>query len=158
MVVNGLKLPDAFVQFLEEHGYSDWELKGNVDAYGHPLEEATFVPYNSVEWMEQETAPLAQYFGPADLAGYSPEVQAKVRAELAVVPPGFLPEIADFSQIVRFGTSPSGEPYCFDFRENSQEPSIIHFPDVGSRWRRIAPNFETFISMFEDRAEDEKKM
>jgi hypothetical protein len=154
MIVNGLKLPPSFTEFVQEHGYSDWHLKEDIDAYGYPL-EAHFVPLDHLETIAARTAELAQDFGPPDLSGYSPEIQAKVRAELDTVPPGFVPEITDFSKIVQFGTSPTGEPFCFDFRENSQEPGVICFPDRDARWRRIAPDFETFIRLFEGDSDDD---
>ena len=34
MTVNGLQLPASFAEFFEEHRYSNWELKENVDAFG----------------------------------------------------------------------------------------------------------------------------
>ena len=78
-----------------------------------------------------------------------------MKADLEAVHPGFLPTITDYSQIVQFGRSPIGPAYCFHFRENLQEPSVIHMPTGELRWRWMAPNFETFIGLFEGYGQEE---
>jgi hypothetical protein len=155
MTVNGLQFPASFAEFYEENRYSNWDLKENVDAYGNPLETG-FEPLDTVERMEEDTAGLARY-GPPDLSTYSPEIQKRVSEELETMRPGFLPVITDFSKIVCFGRTSAGEPFCFDFREDARESSVIHFDDRYARWRKIAPNFDAFISLFERYEEEEEE-
>src|SRR5438034_453169 len=56
---------------------------------------------------------------------------------------GFIPFITDFSEIVQFGYAGDGAAYCFDYRENPDEPSIIHWNEA--YWRRVAPHFQYFL-------------
>jgi hypothetical protein len=81
------------------------------------------------------------------VAGYLPEGIAAGEARYARRP-GFLPFITDFSKIVHFGKAPDeGEPYCFDYRENADEPGVIHWQLT--YWRRFAPNFDSCMSLFD---------
>jgi hypothetical protein len=149
MTVNGLKLPASFVEFFEREGSTGWELKERVDAYGNPL-GIDFEPLDSVEGMEEDTALLAEYFGPPEQ--YEEQITPEIRKsmeEQRAGDPGFLFDITDFSKIVQFGRSAGGAPFCFDFRDNRQEPSVILHDDRYGRWRRVAPNFDTFISLWE---------
>jgi SMI1/KNR4 family protein SUKH-1 len=149
MVVNGLKLPDSFVEFRHrDNGRFDWTLKGDVDAYGRPC-GLVFFPYRTPEEIEWETSTLAEYFSPVWSPEYSPADEERRRARCEAELPGFLPDITDFSKIVWFGRTPTGCPVCFDFRENLQEPSIIYCPDMYSLWRRVAPDFETLVALLE---------
>jgi hypothetical protein len=54
---------------------------------------------------------------------------------------------------VRFGTSISGECYCFDFGAGSTEPSVVTWPTGDCYWRRVAPNFAAFMALFIDARE-----
>jgi hypothetical protein len=74
------------------------------------------------------------------------EEQIAKRNAAAADWPGAIPYIRDFSQIVQFGRSGSGEAFCFDFRDNRQEPSVIFWDDC--YWRRVASDFEIFIDLF----------
>lgn len=150
MTVNGLQLPTAFERFLEEHRYSSWDSIGKADAYGHPL-EADFMALSSVERMEQKTAGLARDFGTGT---WSPE-ELERYTERERGSPGFIPYIDDFSRIICFGRTAAGAPFCFDFRDDPEVPSVIHWTDRGSYWRRIAPNFDAFISLFEKYEEED---
>ena len=58
-----------------------------------------------------------------------------------------IPYIADFSQVVCFGFGSEGDPYCFDYREDRDQPSIIYWADA--YWRRVAPDFETLLTLIE---------
>jgi hypothetical protein len=147
MVVNRLKLPESFVRFIHESEAGPWYPKVEVDAYGQPFDATDFEAFGRLEWIEQHTADLAQYFG----VGHLPADEVQRWTEKERDSPGFIPYISDFSRIVQFGRSGSGEPFCFDYRENLKEPSVIHFDDRGSHWRRVAPNFRTFIALFEPR-------
>ena len=81
-------------------------------------------------------------------AGAECGVQASVRpvARQAEVP-GFLPYIGDYSQIVVFGSTGSGDPFCLDYRDDPQEPKVIFFQD--GYWQRVAPNFDAFWELLE---------
>jgi hypothetical protein len=114
--------------------------------------DTDFEPLDSLQRMEQETAGLARNFGVADK--WSPPL-LQSQTEKARAYPGFIPYIEDFSMIVQFGRKLSGAPFCFDFRENAREPSVIHWEDGGCYWRRLAPSFDTFISLFERCSEEE---
>lgn len=150
MEVNGLKLPESFVEFFEKEQNTMWDLRKKTDAYGNPL-QTDFAPLDSVKRMQEETASLSEYFGPPDQyggEGITPEILEMVRQQMAEGP-SFLFDITDFSKIVWFGASAGGAPFCFDYRESPQEPSVIHHDDSHGRWRRVAPNFDTFIKLLE---------
>lgn len=156
MIVNDLRLPASFEAFLKNHPKRVWELKKHVDAYGLPLVDTygrplrvQFEPYDTLEEIKKNTAVVVRSFGRmVDLSRFDPERRERVRADLEAERPSNLPTITDYSQIVQFGCSPGMPPFCFDFRENLQEPSVIHMPMGQLRWRRMAPNFETFICLF----------
>ena len=111
------------------------------------------MPIGSLELIKEETAGLARNFGVADK--WSPEMVQR-QTEKERNSPGLLPYVDGFSEIVQFGRQASGAPFCFDFRESAGEPSVIHWMDGGCFWRRLAPNFEAFISLFERYEEEEE--
>jgi hypothetical protein len=43
------------------------------------------------------------------------------------------PKERNFSEIICFGMSGDGTPFCFDFRSNTHQPSIIWWDDI--YWR-----------------------
>lgn len=138
MVVKGFQLPAAFVQLVNEGGInaSNYDQPNPVDAYGNRW-EAVLETYPSVSWIESENDHLESFAAdPHDPPPGRPEDF-----------PGFIPYIDDFSQIVCFGSGGEGEPYCFDYRENPDQPSIIYWDDV--YWRRVAPEFETLLALYE---------
>lgn len=140
MTVNNHPLPALFLEIYADilsGGLSDWwEQKGEVDSYGHSWQACLRIENHigSIEW---QTSQLAKE--------YLPENNTD---ELSFPKPGFIPWITDFSQIVYFGERGNGAPFCFDFRDNPEEPSIIEWADA-AHWRRVAPSFETFILLFE---------
>jgi hypothetical protein len=158
MIVNGLSLPASFEAFIERYPPQVWDLKENVDAYGQPLVDRygrpypiPFAPYDTLEQITKATAMMARsYVRMVDLSNFDPERREMVKADLEAVRSGFLPTITDYSQIVEFGRA-----FSFDFRENLQEPSVIHMPRGERRWRQMAPNFETFIRLFEGYEQEE---
>jgi hypothetical protein len=141
MTVNGWKLPDAYAEFFPNNRYSSWKLKERVDAYSHPL-KTDFLPIEEIELMEERTARL-DYFTVDPDDRMLPPIQTEPF-------PGSSPDIDDFSKIVQFGRTGSGAPFCFDFRDDPQNPSVIHWEEAGSYWRRVAPNFDAFINLFEE--------
>ena len=162
MTVNGLKLPDAFVALIDQpEPPIRWLAKGDPEAwiykggegglYWVPTSDAdsedglaSLQLFGSLAEVQEETDRLPVTF---HIAEYTPEEIAKVDARSAHRL-GFLPFITDFSKIVHFGDDGTGAPNCFDYRENADEPGIIHWNDA--YWRRFAPNFDAFISLFDD--------
>jgi hypothetical protein len=82
-----------------------------------------------------------------DYGGLSPEEIQAVNESVSA-DPGALPYISDYSKILCFGQGRTDEPFCFDFRDNLQEPCVIFFDDCYANWRRVAPNFEAFIGLY----------
>lgn len=160
MTVNGLRLPDAFVALIDRpEPLTHWVLKGGDQAwvykggegglYWIPTSDADpdelcFSEYlfKSLAEIEEATNALPITF---HVAEYTAEEIAEWDAEYAHLP-GFLPFISDFSRVVYFCEDGMAEALCFDYRQNSDEPSVIHWDD---HWRRFAPNFDYFISMFQ---------
>jgi SMI1/KNR4 family protein SUKH-1 len=148
-VVNGLTLPADYAPFVKRSEHApDWHFKGQADAYGRPC-GAQFFPYRTLEQTVGETLGLTEFFSPGYTRLYTPQAEEQDWVRCEAERPGFLPDIADFSKIVWFGRTPAGEPVCFDFRESTQEPSIIYCPDMYCHWRRVAPNFHAFVALLE---------
>jgi hypothetical protein len=140
--VNGLYLPDSFERAIQEGKTSRiWRLKNGEDAYGNRLWTSVGTIYTDEDALLNETA---------DVAGVrSHDLEAPegltVEEEPYANDPGFVPYITDFSKIVCFGHAGDGSPFCFDFRENPERPSVLYWDDV--YWRRIAPDFESFLNL-----------
>ena len=145
--VKSLHLPPAYVQLsraLERGGTSWFVLKQKVDAYGNYF-GGRLALWTAAEAARSGTDWLTELYG---LDDWSPDEIAELDKDLADSP-GALPYFRDFSQIVCFGQdSGNDEPFCFDFRENLQEPSSICFDTGYANWRQVAPNFEQFIDLY----------
>ena len=141
MEINGLKLPVSFVEAIHNGNLrrkiGSWLLREEVDAYGNKLESELGEIYESEDALIQETNLLPKHFAPEYFVEPS-EWQNE---------PGFIPDIIDFSKIVCFGMSGDGAPFCFDYRENLEEPSVIWWADA--YWRRVAPDFDSFVALFD---------
>ena len=134
MDINELDLPDAFVRALAQGAFSSHSVARPVEGL-HPLDLAEV--YQEQATLTQATLRVAIGFEPDDWYGArTPDV------------PGGIPDIVDFSQIVCFGSSSEGEPFCFDFRHDAINPSVICWDGHAVSWRRIAPDFETFLRLF----------
>jgi hypothetical protein len=143
MVVNGLKLPESFVQLIRSGGLPNvWVLKMEVDAYGNEFQSELRL-LRAVQPMEQGAEALPVLFELQVSA--TPEERQQMDADSANEP-GFIPYLFDFSEVVWFGDGHEDSPFCFDFRDDPQEPSIIYWDDV--YWRRVAPNFMAFIDLY----------
>lgn len=59
----------------------------------------------------------------------------------------YLADISDFSAIVCFGEDDEGAPFCFDYRNGSVEPTIVHWD--GYAWLMVAKSFEEFVGLFQ---------
>jgi hypothetical protein len=142
MTVNGHRLPTSFLQSLASNiltrNAGSWPLRSDRDAFGRPLETELAVVYSTPEEIERATADLLISFEPNGVYGESlPEMAG----------PGAIPDIVDFGGIVCFGEAGDGSPFCFDFRAGEPEPQVIWWDDV--YWRVVAPNFASFLSLFD---------
>jgi SMI1/KNR4 family protein SUKH-1 len=143
MVVNESKLPDSFVALIDRPQPLDyWIPKEDVDASGHEY-RSDLILLDRLAKIEEETNSLPVSFHVSSMMPEDFEEWTRRYGQR----PGFIPYITDFSKIVSFGRTPSGETYCFDCRDDPDEPSIIYWDD--GYWVRRAPNFDTFISWFE---------
>ncbi len=112
-------------------------LIGGLDEYGHRLEtELSKVLLSKVE-LVASSSKLSTQFAPDGT--YGQEVQPMGDSSALI-------DIIDFSGIVLFGESADGAPFCFDFRSDASEPSIIWWDD--DHWRRIAKNLDGFVRLF----------
>lgn len=161
MTVNGLRLPNALaalinqpeapIRWLAKGDGEDWIYRGGEGGlYWIPRGDAecdASLPdldlFKSLAEVEENTRRLPVTM---HVAGYLPETIAAENASWSDRP-GFLPFITDFSKIVHFGNTDLVVPYCFDYRENPDEPGIIQWNFA--YWRRFAPNFDYFMSLFE---------
>lgn len=140
MEIAGLPVPDvvlraAHADLIPEN--DGLRPRNGVDAYGYPL-----------------TLSLAQiYHEPADV------IRATIRVAIgfesdswygARTPeiPGAIADVVDFSRVLCFGSSTEGEPFCFDFRDDPDHPTVICWDGDALSWRRIAPDAETFLRIF----------
>jgi hypothetical protein len=143
MTVSGFELPVAFVELCEaiERGEApyEWELKENVDAYGRPWEIADLrIVAHDPESLESWTAWIqTAFFQEGRLSQPSYEADA----------PGFIADFTDLSHFVWLGDSTAGHTYAFDFGTDPKEPSVVCWDNY---WRRVAPDFASFIALFID--------
>jgi hypothetical protein len=142
MVVNGSELPAAFVQLCAviQRGEApeEWVLRENVDAYGRPWQNCGLMIYLDLDIIAEETRNMVELFQEEGFVAQHEEDRDK---------PGFVQDFTDIANYVRFGTSNAGDMYCFDFGGDPKEPSVVHWDGY---WRRVAPNFESFIALFID--------
>jgi hypothetical protein len=141
MRVRGFTLPKEFVSCVEtgqlRRSRGSWPLRGNRDAFGNHWESELGEIYSTVEDIQRESDLLPRYFSP-DIRDV-PEMFADA--------PGFIPYISDFSRILTFAISGDGAPFCFDYREDDRQPSIIWWDDA--YWRCVSPDFTKFLSLFD---------
>jgi hypothetical protein len=141
MQIRGLTLPTEFVSCIENHtlrrARGSWQLCSNRDAFGNRLEAELGKVYETIRDIECESDQLPRDFGPG--AGDFPDACSNE--------PGFIPYISDFSRILAFAIASDGAPYCFDYRRQPNQPSIIWWDDA--YWRRVAPDFVTFLGLFD---------
>lgn len=153
MEVNGFRLPAALVQVLQDANAesTNWmqrepDPSKQVNAYGDKFDLGDIMIL-SYDTMVRETDNLPERFPFMTEESYNSHRLAKA--------PSTLPFIDDYSQIVVFGKVGSGEPYCLDYRENPQDPSVFHLPNYGSVWTRVAPNFAAFRELIIPYEDDE---
>lgn len=143
MIVNSLKIPISFVEMIRKgtlrRKIGGWNLRQEIDAFGNHFESELSQIFENKEEIVRETNLLSNNFESDDFYG---EEGSESKNS-----PGFIPDIIDFSKIICFGISGDGAPFCFDYRDNSEEPNVIWWDDV--YWRRIAPDFISFIELFD---------
>jgi hypothetical protein len=147
MVVNGFEIPEAFLQLSEaiERGEApnEWDLKEHVDAYGHPWDVFDLrLNFRDQESLQSNTDWISEAFLEEDRLQHYPDCANQ---------PGFIAEFTGVANFVWFGSSTTGEVFAFDFGSDPKEPSVVYWDDNGY-WRRVAPNFESFIALFIDSA------
>ncbi len=112
-----------------------WPLKVAFDAYGNPLETELGEVYDLAQ-MVKHSASLPDHFR-----------DEYVDAPLQFSGPGGIPAIRDFTQIVAFAIAGDGAPFCLDYRDGTDAPSVLWWDDV--YWRRVAPDFSAFLALFD---------
>lgn len=142
MLIKGLKLPVSFVETIRkgtlQREIGCWTLRKETDAYGNHLETELGQIYDSEESIFRETNLLPKGFESDEYYGETSESENNL---------GFIRDITDFSKIICFGVSGDGAPFCFDYRDDLNNPSIIWWDDI--YWRRIAPHFDSFLILFD---------
>jgi SMI1/KNR4 family protein SUKH-1 len=143
MVANGLELPALFEEFVRGPDLpARWVLREETDAYGNHFESELRL-LRDVETMEQGTEALPVLF---EAQVTAPLEEIEEMNAWAASEPGFIPYLCDFSKVVWFGDGHEDSPFCFDFRDSLQEPSVIYWNDAW--WRRVAPSFERFVALY----------
>jgi SMI1/KNR4 family protein SUKH-1 len=151
MEVYGFQLPAAFVQLQrdirERNLDSIWVQKNRVDAFGRPWEVSDITFADAIEEIKEDIDFLRQCFRQG---GFHQIEQARNA-------PGFVADFTDVSKLVWFGRMATGDPYCFDFGNDPEKPSIIFWETAPGfcYWRRVAPDFESFIALFQPSSEAE---
>lgn len=143
--INGLKLPTNFVEDLQNGrlhvSVGSHQLRKEKNAWDEPLETELGWVFEDVNQIQKETDKLPEgytFLSVEEVEDYT---------KLFGVQPGEIAYFWDFSKVVCFAMAGDGAPFCFDFRDNEEEPSVIWWAD--DHWQRIAPNYETFMGLFE---------
>jgi hypothetical protein len=140
MKVGSLELPPELAKALQS-GYlrrerGSWPLKQDRDAFGDHLETELGETYD-LGRIAVESAALPEHFQCDGVYGTSdPEFAG----------PGAIPDVTEFSQVLCFGHAGDGAPFCLDYRAGFPA-SVIWWDDV--YWRRVAPDFSTFLDLFD---------
>lgn len=140
MTVRGFIIPPLLASMIADGRLrrvrGSWPLRADVDHYGHFWQSELGHVHESAVEIDRATSQLPVGFEP------EPEGEDEFASD-----PGYIPYINDFSQVVEFAISGDGSPYCLDYRDKKDEPSVIWWDDV--YWRRVAPTFADFIALFD---------
>jgi hypothetical protein len=142
MIVKAFKLPEPFLRMaphIPSNHLMGWELKDYVDAYGNPFESELTEFYPDQVSILRATDELPKYFQPDGEYGEPGSPGEKE--------PGFIPDVVDFSKILCFGVDGGDAPFCLDYRDDVENPSVIYWADAW--WRRVAPDFASFIALYD---------
>lgn len=142
MIVNGHELPLALVQAIQNRRLrrdrGSWPLLEEHDAYGNHFESELGEVFDTLSKLTDETNALPKGFKSDGCYGES-------NSELQGL--GAIPDILDFKDIICFAMAADGSPFCLDYRDKPERPSVIWWDDV--YWRRVAPDFESFLALFD---------
>ena len=142
MIISGHRLPESFVVGLDskslQRDVGSWSLKRDVDSYGNKLETELGEVWSTENEILKNTQQLPSQFVADGYYGSGSE---------SVNEPGYVEDILEFSDIVTFAISGDGAPFCFDYRDNADSPSVIWWDDV--YWRKVSDNYEDFIALFD---------
>jgi len=114
-----------------------WQLKSEVDSFGNSLETELGELLSTEEKILNASNDLSSNFIADGDYGETGESNY----------PGEIPDITDFSDVICFGISGDGAPFCLDYRTSKNEPSIIWWDDI--YWRKVSPNFKEFLALLE---------
>lgn len=114
-----------------------WPLLQGQDYYGNPLETELGLVFQTEDERRGQTLDLPRQFRADGDYGQNP---------VASLARGMIEDIKDFDQILWFAIAGDGSPFCLDYRDNPQEPSVIWWDDTC--WRRLAPSFRDFCVLF----------
>ena len=149
MQINDLTLPAAYLADIENGKLhlapKHCPLKNNLNAFGDSTETELDVCFGDAQTIAEETATLQQDF----------EITFEEAADFDADHefwPGEIPLITDFSRVLCFARAADGAPFCFDYRENPDEPSVFWWADA--YWQRVAPNYASFVELFDLPATD----
>lgn len=141
MELAGLTVPEGFLRSAQNGlfpGGAARQPRDGIDAYGHPLSLALAEIYDEPSTLLRATIRVAIGFeADAWYGARTPDVA------------GAITDVVDFSRVLCFGSSSEGEPFCFDFRDEPERPSVICWDGDVLSWRRIAPNIEAFLDIFQ---------
>lgn len=141
MKVRKLEIPLKMVEAIEagllKRCIGSWELKRDFDSFGNPLETELGEFYDSATIIAEESVCLGINF-------IADGVYGEMHEEAY---PGSIPDILNFEKILCFGCSGDGAPFCLDYREFLDSPSVIWWDDI--HWRKVSPNFHMFLELFE---------
>lgn len=143
MEIKGLKLPSLFLQDIDEidrRSIRHVKLFSDTDAFGFNL-DVDLIELHNRERIIRETNNLPKGFEPNGYYGEPNETDYRQNY------PGFILDITDFSEIICFGDGGDASPFCFDYRNDSDNPSVIWWND--DHWRRIAPDYESFRTLLD---------
>ncbi|GHT94460.1 hypothetical protein AGMMS49545_15800 [Betaproteobacteria bacterium] len=140
MKAKGMVLPQSFVEFARQiqpiNGCCHIDLIENVDSFGNVLDTDLGMIFCDKATIVKETEDLSRNFVPDGFYG----------SDLDTKKPGSISDIVCFDEIVCFGISGDDAPFCFDFREDKNTPSIIWWDDI--YWRKISDSFDDFLLLF----------
>ncbi|GHS89330.1 hypothetical protein FACS189487_09360 [Campylobacterota bacterium] len=140
MEIKGMVLPQSFVQFANQiqplSRCCHIDLIENIDSFGNVLDADLGMVFCDEATIVKETENLSLNFAPDGFYG----------SDLETKEPGAIADIVCFDEIICFGISADDAPFCFDFREDKNSPSIIWWDDV--YWRKISNSFDDFLRLF----------
>jgi len=135
------KLPNQLLSIIAsgklKRDVGSWNLKEEKDSFGNVLETELGELLHTQSQIEEATSKLSEDFvqdhvyGNESFQGY----------------PGEISDITDFTKIVCFAYSGDGSPFCLDYRESNETPSVIWWDNI--YWRKVSPSIKEFLSLID---------